>query len=307
MQKLLVVFFVLFLVGTSEMQNVASSTSVTLSNNQITAENMGDYSSKLRQYYTQLSSTFDQNGSLKTIVNFFALSGMKSDDVLVISDRVLLAGALTLSMATTLELIQFKAVINRIAGSKFNTEDQSVVKQNLVNLLRLVSSACFFEGFMLVLEHMAVNNSANDARDIVPAFMKLFGIALLSLKPMTALMKFQKTGVKREQNIKYTDFYGLGIFHVGNMLQSGFMFSSDLQNPSPQKYGGKFRAASTLIFTVATAFLFAANEQVQEELFPGTVSKGTGLETTRQKVFNVLGDALLVMACSMFFFNNYIK
>jgi len=286
-----VVFCLLFLVGTCEMQSIANSITVGSSNEENTSTPI---TSMLQERYDKLSAQFDKEGKIGKIVK--DISKTVEDSILVadrptpsvmtlaISDRLALCASIVLSFSLSTSLISF---------GPDNTFSKP--KATIVDFLKLLSSALFFHSFLLVISYIESTNTG-DGRLVYPLLARLLFAALFSLKPMVELMKFetQDPAEQDQERLQWTEFFALLAFHCGNMAEAAFFFTNEPQNGLTKVYQNRMRAFSLLLFTMGSAFLLSASDVVKSE---------TKISENKQKIFTLLGTGFFVGASSIVFYH----
>jgi len=313
----LVFCFLLFLIGTAEMQAVASTSTVVELSSQpekvtdttpVSVDQLRKFVDSLREMSVEFKNKFDPEGRVDKIASFFVPQLYSTDesgaqvlvkipvnDIPVASDKIFLAAAIMLGLGSTIRMIDI---------SSTNPEIQKMLpalKSNMSNLILLVSAALWFQGCMLFIDFLL--EKGNPAPTLLyPSILRLIGSAIFSLQPTISLMKLKGTTPDDPRNdFHWANFYGILAFQVANMVSLSFM----IQKTSTTKvtsvksfFSSNEQMISMLLFTVGTSFLLSADFKVREE---------TGVGESKAKIFTVLGDSFLVMATSLFLISDMNK
>jgi len=146
----------------------------------------------------------------------------------------------------------------------------------------------------MCLADAAIQNNA-DLRAITPLIMKMLAAAFLSFEPMINFMKFtQPPSDALKTELSIPNFFGVLFFHLGNMMDLAFQ----LQNFSPaftipDLIRNNMSQWTLLFWTIGTSFLFATNSRFISK------SETPSLKT---KIYEFLGESLLVLGSSLFLF-----
>eukprot|EP00298_Acanthocystis_sp_HF-20_P003535 c13877_g1_i1.p1 GENE.c13877_g1_i1~~c13877_g1_i1.p1 ORF type:complete len:337 (-),score=86.26 c13877_g1_i1:34-1044(-) len=320
MSRQLVIFFLMFLIGTSHMQSVAASASVSLINNKIApSENISIATFKkivgeLRETCDNMKARFDKNGNLDKIIraivpglgkvlgeqNLVQLERTEQQTLLLTAESTLLAASIFLLFGTTVSKIEFEKIPFFLAHNdgkaKPDHSQSKFIRMQVANFLFLISSALWFEGFLLL-----ANYTVNDNQDftaVAPIAMKILASVFFSIQPMTTFMKFVTNHKEAGGDMKWPNFIGISLFHISNMMTFAFAFKRTklTDDIGPNYYEKHAQQYATIFFTVATCFLFAGDERVAEQ---------TRISPVQKSVFQFLGDSLLVVGSALYLFKPF--
>jgi len=308
MNRKFVVFFLLFLVGTCEMQTISASNAMGLIDKKpsvLSRESVSLASKSIWSAYANLKTSFDKNGNLDKITEAIvpglkklhgdvtnqeliqSSSSSPSVDIVLTSQRVCLVASFFLLVASVMKNVEFEKLFSHNHG---DVSFPQHIREQVSNFLFLIAFALFFEGFMYMTDFAIQSN--NDLRSLIPLIMKMLAAAFLTIEPMITILKFV-THKETSLGLRWPNFFGMMILHLSNMMDLSFQLQNFSASFSMSSLFSSNRQQWTMLFwTLGSAFWFASNPMVKEQVKLGSKSH----------IYEYLGECLLILGSSIFLF-----
>jgi len=302
----------IFLVGTSEMQVIANTTTIGSQKENspmLTAlENIKSVGATFKNAFSQYQAKYDKDGNIDTIIHYLVpemsrgklgeqvlLQDLSDADMVNLGNKCFVIAAVILIIATltlNIPVDKFagmsseKTPADQVRSNKI-TEYGGLAKFYVANFCFLISAAIWFQGFYYYTQ--VTLDAGGDIRSMGPLIMKLLASALFTIQPMTSLLRMPTEVKNTKKGIYWANFYAIILFHIGNMISTSITLKNasifDMLNPSNQPM-----LAATLCFMLGTTFLLAGDGTTIAQL-GGEKSYPKGLAIA----YPLIGEAFLLV------------
>jgi hypothetical protein len=309
MQKQVVcALFLLFLIGTCEMQTVSTATSISLSKLDseppVSLSTLKAASAFAKGAFTALKTKFDTHGHLEKLIQFMTgpalwkktlgeqqLLQEVAADLYSQGDKFLFIATCVLLLGSILKAAPWETLAGKIKSETFQKHKGKIQAAGnvFITLVMLIAAMLFFHAFMCTADYF-LDNDITDIRVIGPLLLKLTAAAFFTLQPMTALMSLSASS----KGLQWPAVIGMTLFHLGNLVSAFYALQGLVVGNGLSYYGDKMRAISLMIFVLATGLILAFNAREEIGLSNKYIQNG----------YNLGGHALLVAAAAISFFKS---